>query len=109
MTDTGRPWPWRWAPFRREVSERLSTKALARAFGGKKATMADPAAAERLTGYVVGGISPLGQKRRHPTYLDETAQIFPTIFVSAGKRGLQVELAPPDLMALTGARLASLT
>src|SRR5690606_35306743 len=91
------------------VSERLSTKALARAFGGKKATMADPAAAERLTGYVVGGISPLGQKRRHPTYLDETAQIFPTIFVSAGKRGLQVELAPPDLMALTGAHLASLT
>lgn len=91
------------------VSERLSTKALARAFGGKKATMADPAAAERLTGYVVGGISPLGQKRRHPTYLDETAQIFPTIFVSAGKRGVQVELAPHDLIALTDAHLASLT
>lgn len=79
------------------VSERLSTKALARAFGGKKATMADPAAAERLTGYVVGGISPLGQKRRHPTYLDETAQIFPTILALRDEWGAKGRLVSREI------------
>jgi Cys-tRNA(Pro)/Cys-tRNA(Cys) deacylase len=91
------------------VDSRLSLKALARAAGGKKAAMADPADAERLTGYVTGGISPLGQRRRHRTYLDETAASYPTVYVSAGKRGLQVELAPDDLVSLTRATLAPLT
>lgn len=90
------------------VSSRLSTKALAKAASGKKASMADPADAERLTGYVTGGISPLGQRKSHPTYLDDSALAFDTIFVSAGKRGLQVELAPSDLLALTRGKAASL-
>lgn len=84
------------------VGGRLSTKALARLAGGKKASMAAPADAERLTGYVTGGISPLGQRNRHRTFLDRSALGAETIFVSAGKRGLQVELAPTDLLALTG-------
>lgn len=91
------------------VDSRLSLKALARAAGGKKAAMADPVDAERLTGYVTGGISPLGQRRSHRMFLDETAASHPTIYVSAGKRGLQVELAPDDLVALTRASLAPLT
>lgn len=84
------------------VDVRLSTKALARLAGGKKASMADPAEAERLTGYVTGGISPLGQRRRRRTFLDSSALNHRTVCVSAGKRGLQVELAPSDLLALTG-------
>lgn len=91
------------------VSERLSLKALAGAAGGKKAAMAPPELAERVTGYVTGGISPFGQRNRHRTYLDDTASIFPTIFVSAGKRGLQVEVAPDALIELTGGVLAPLT
>jgi Cys-tRNA(Pro)/Cys-tRNA(Cys) deacylase len=91
------------------VDSRLSLKALARAAGGKKSAMADPADAERLTGYVTGGISPLGQRRRHRTFLDDTAAAYATVYVSAGKRGLQVELAPDDLIALTRATIASLT
>ena len=91
------------------VADRLSTKALARAAGGKKAEMANPADAERLTGYVTGGISPLGQRKAHPTYLDDSAEIFPTIYVSAGKRGLQVEISPHDLLRLTNGELAPLT
>ncbi|HSJ34298.1 MAG TPA: Cys-tRNA(Pro) deacylase [Acidimicrobiia bacterium] len=91
------------------VDSRLSLKALAGAAGGKKAAMADPADAERLTGYVTGGISPLGQRRRVRMFLDEAAAVHPTIYVSAGKRGLQVELSPDDLVGLTAASLAPLT
>jgi len=85
------------------VSGQLDLKALARAVGGRRAAMADPRAAERSTGYVVGGISPLGQKREHPTVVDATALDHPTVFVSAGRRGLEVELAPADLVRLTAA------
>jgi len=69
---------------------------------GKRTVMAKPADAERITGYVAGGISPLAQRRRLPTLLDESALAFETVFVSAGRRGLEVELAPGDLLALTG-------
>ena len=75
---------------------------------GKRARLADVKAAERATGYVAGGISPLGQRRRLPTVVDESALAFATIHVSAGRRGLELELAPHDLIALTGARLAAL-
>jgi Cys-tRNA(Pro)/Cys-tRNA(Cys) deacylase len=85
------------------VSAELDLKALADALGGRKAAMADPAEAERATGYVRGGISPLGQRRRLPTVVDAAALGWPTIHVSAGRRGLQVELAPADLVGLTGA------
>ncbi len=88
------------------VTGRLDLKALAAAVGGKRATMADPAAAERATGYVTGGISPLGQRQRLVTVLDATALAQPTVLVSAGRRGLDVELAPGDLLSLTGARTA---
>ncbi len=88
------------------VSASLDLKALAAAVGGKRARMADPRAAERATGYVAGGISPLGQRKRLPTVVDETAEGFETIYCSAGRRGLEVELAPADLVRLTGARLA---
>ena len=85
------------------VSSRLDLKAVAAALGGKAATMADPADAERASGYVVGGISPLGQRRQHPTVLDDSALAFPTVFVSGGRRGLDVELSPADLVAMTSA------
>lgn len=90
------------------VAGKLSLKALAAAVGGKKAEMGDPAAAARATGYVVGGISPIGQKTRLPVVLDETIELFDTVFVSAGKRGLQVELAPADLIAATGGVVADI-
>ncbi|MCF0097164.1 Cys-tRNA(Pro) deacylase [Micromonospora sp. MH99] len=90
------------------VTGELDLKALAAAVGGKRATMADRAVAERATGYVRGGISPLGQRRRLPTVLDESALDLPTIYVSAGRRGLQLELAAADLVALTEARTAPL-
>jgi Cys-tRNA(Pro)/Cys-tRNA(Cys) deacylase len=85
------------------VSGQLDLKALARALGGSKAVMADQAAAERATAYVAGGISPIGQKRRHPTVLDSTALEHATVFVSAGRRGLDLEISPADLVRITEA------
>jgi Cys-tRNA(Pro)/Cys-tRNA(Cys) deacylase len=88
------------------VAGTLDLKALAAATGGRKAVMADPADAERATGYVRGGISPLGQRKALPTVVDESALQFATVMISAGKRGLQVELPPTDLVRLTRARTA---
>ncbi|MFE7233322.1 Cys-tRNA(Pro) deacylase [Streptomyces sp. NPDC002405] len=88
------------------VAGSLDLKALAAAVGGKRAAMADPALAERTTGYVRGGISPLGQRKRLPTVLDDSAPAHDTICVSAGRRGLEVELSPGDLVGLTHATLA---
>lgn len=88
------------------VSGQLSLKALADAAGGKKAEMADVAAAERATGYVAGGISPLGQRRRLPVFVDASAMAAETIFCSAGQRGLEIELAPADLVRAAGAAIA---
>ncbi|MCL1595262.1 MAG: Cys-tRNA(Pro) deacylase [Actinomycetia bacterium] len=90
------------------VSAQLALKKLARVVGGKHAVMAEPADAERITGYVVGGISPFGQRRRSPTYVDRSAADHATVFVSAGHRGLQVELAPADLIAVATATSADL-
>jgi Cys-tRNA(Pro)/Cys-tRNA(Cys) deacylase len=90
------------------VSATLDLKALATALGGRKARMAEVAAAERATGYVAGGISPLGQKKRLPTVLDASAEELETLFCSAGRRGLEVELAPADLIRLTGGRFAAI-
>jgi Cys-tRNA(Pro)/Cys-tRNA(Cys) deacylase len=88
------------------VSGSLDLKALAAAAGGKRAELAEAAEAERSTGYVVGGISPLGQRKALPTVVDESALGFATVMISAGKRGLQVELPPGDLVRLTRARTA---
>lgn len=88
------------------VAGSLDLKALASAVGGKRAAMADPALAERTTGYVRGGISPLGQRKKLPTVLDDSATAHGTIRVSAGRRGLEVELSPDDLAKLTDAVLA---
>jgi Cys-tRNA(Pro)/Cys-tRNA(Cys) deacylase len=88
------------------VSGTLDLKALAAAAGGRKAVMAEPADAERTTGYVRGGISPLGQRKALPTVVDESALGFDTVLVSAGRRGLQVELPPAELVRLTRARTA---
>ena len=88
------------------VSGQLDLKALARALGGSRAAMAESAAAERATGYVVGGISPVGQRRAHRTVVDESALDHATVLVSAGRRGLDLELAPADLVAVTGAIVA---
>lgn len=90
------------------VSGQLDLKALARALGGSKAVMAEVAAAERATGYVAGGISPVGQKRAHPTVLDASALDHDTILVSGGRRGFDIELAPRDLVAITRAVTATI-
>ena len=90
------------------VAGQLDLKALARALGGSKAVMAEVAAAERATGYVAGGISPVGQRRRHRTLLDASALDHDTILVSGGRRGFDIELAPADLVAVTGAVTATI-
>jgi Cys-tRNA(Pro)/Cys-tRNA(Cys) deacylase len=90
------------------VAKQLDLKAIAAAAGGKKAVMADPAAAERTTGYVVGGISPIGQKRALPTVVDSTATDHPTVYVSGGRRGLDIGLSPADLITVTNARTAAI-
>ena len=88
------------------AARRLDLKALAAAAGGRKAVLAEPAEAERATGYVVGGISPLGQRRRLPVVVDATAMDFATIYCSAGRRGLQIEIAPGDLVRAAQAVVA---
>lgn len=88
------------------VTGQLDLKALAAAVGGKRAKMAEAAAAQRATGYVVGGISPLGQRSRLPVVIDASAESFETVFCSGGRRGLEMELAPADLIRLTSATVA---
>lgn len=90
------------------VANRLDLKAIAAALGGKKASLALPALAEKRTGYVVGGISPVGQKARLRTVVDESALTYASIFVSGGRRGFDIELAPADLISATDARTAAI-
>lgn len=90
------------------VSTMLNMKLIAKAYGGKKATMALKNDVERSTGYVLGGVSPLGQKKRLSTFINSSAIQFTTVFVSAGKRGLEIELSPQDLQQLTQAKLVEL-
>ena len=91
------------------VSGKLDLKALARALGGSKAAMADPKAAERATGFVTGGISPVGQKRALRTVVDESALLYDVVYVSAGRRGLDMGIAPADLVQVTGAITADVS
>jgi Cys-tRNA(Pro)/Cys-tRNA(Cys) deacylase len=91
------------------VAARLDVKKLAAVVGGKRAELADPNEAQRATGYVIGGISPLGGRKKLPTFLDESVLGQATVFVSAGQRGLQMELSPHDLVRLTAGRTAALT
>jgi Cys-tRNA(Pro)/Cys-tRNA(Cys) deacylase len=90
------------------VEGQLDLKALAGSCGGKRAAMAQPTLAERATGFVVGGISPLGQRKRLPVVLDASAMDFAAVFCSAGRRGLEIELAPADLVRAAGATVASI-
>lgn len=87
----------------------LDLKAIARAAGAKKATMADPAVAERRTGYVVGGISPFGQRQRHRTFVDESAELWDEVYVSGGRRGLEVVIPSAAFVRLLDATFADLT
>jgi Cys-tRNA(Pro)/Cys-tRNA(Cys) deacylase len=91
------------------VDRSLDLKALAAVLGVKRVSMAQAAAAERATGYVVGGISPIGQRRRHPAVLDSSAIGFERIYVSGGRRGLDISLAPHDLVAVIGASLGQIS
>ncbi|WP_104205323.1 Cys-tRNA(Pro) deacylase [Billgrantia saliphila] len=90
------------------VTAQLDLKALAKAAGARRANMAEATDAERATGYVLGGISPLGQKKRLPTFLDASAETLERLHVSGGRRGLEIRLAPADLIRLCTARLAPL-
>ena len=90
------------------VGGQLDLKALAAAMGGKRAAMAEVAAAERATGYVAGGISPVGQRKRLPVVLDASAMSYPTVFCSGGRRGLEIELAPADLVRAANVTVASI-
>lgn len=91
------------------VAMLLNLKALAKAVGAKKAALADKSRVERITGYVVGGVSPLGQRRRLRTVIDVSAPTYSTIYISGGRRGLDLELAPADLITLTGALVAAIS
>ena len=91
------------------VTGQLSLKAMARALGSRRVEMADPVAAERATGYVLGGISPFGQRKRLPTVIDETTQLYDVVYVSAGRRGLEVGVAPGDLIRLLDATVAGIS
>ncbi|MDF1763928.1 MAG: Cys-tRNA(Pro) deacylase [Oleibacter sp.] len=90
------------------VSSKLSMKLIAKAVGAKKAVMAEKSDVERSTGYVLGGVSPLGQKKRLRTVIDVSANNYPTIYVSAGRRGLEIELSPNDLLKVTSASFAEI-
>ena len=91
------------------VSDKLNMKAIAKALGAKKASMAPQAEVERSTGYVLGGVSPLGQKKLLKTVIDNSAQQFSTIFISAGRRGLEIELNPDDLKKILNGKFESIT
>ena len=90
------------------VTSSLDLKALAAVAGGRRAEMADPEVAQRMTGYVVGGISPLGQKRTSPTYVDDSATTLDVMYVSGGRRGFDIGLAPEDLLRMTSGVLAAI-